>query len=170
MSGVDAPPRLRPYRADDAPALADIYRRSVRALGPRDYSPRQVEAWAALAPDPEALHARLSDGRTALVAVGDDDRPVGFGDLERDGHIDLLYVAPEAAGTGLGRTLVGALEAAAREAGVERLHLEASAGARRLLERMGFRVLHRRALVIGDVPIHNFAMEKRLDDARPEDA
>lgn len=69
---------------------------------------------------------------------------------------------PEAAGTGVAGALCDAIEEAARGAGIARLHAEASEGARGMLARRGFRELHRRALVIGGVPIHNVAMEKRL--------
>jgi putative acetyltransferase len=42
-------PRTRPARPGDAAAIADLYRRSVTVLGPRDYAPGQVAAWAARA-------------------------------------------------------------------------------------------------------------------------
>jgi len=154
--------RIRPRRPGDAAALAALYRRSVRALGPRDYSAAQVEAWAALAPTAEGMHARGTDGRTLLVAVDGADRPVAFGDLEADGHIDLFYCAPEAAGTGVAPALYDALEAAARDRGLTRLHVEASEAARRLFLRKGFAVTARRDLTVRGVGIHNFAMEKAL--------
>lgn len=90
MTGGAADVRVRPYEPGDAAALSDLYRRSALGLGPRHYSPAQVRAWADLAPDPEALHARLSDGRTVRVAVDVGGRPVGLGDLEAEGHVDLL--------------------------------------------------------------------------------
>ena len=56
---------------------------------PRDYAEDQVEAWAALAPSAAQIETRAADGRTTLVAVDDEDRPLAFGDLEHDGHIGL---------------------------------------------------------------------------------
>src|SRR5690606_30216286 len=90
---------VRPYQSADAPALSALYEASVRALGARDYSSAQIEAWASLAPSPEALDGRMADGRTRLVAIA--DQVAGFIDVEPDGHIDLLYVAPAAAGSGV---------------------------------------------------------------------
>jgi putative acetyltransferase len=153
---------IRRYRPDDAPALAALFRRSVLGLGPRDYTPAQVAAWAARSPGPEALARRWDDGRAAFVALDGADRPAGFADLEADGHIDLLYVAPEAAGAGTGAALVAAVEREARERGIARLYVEASEAARRLLLRHGFAELRRRDFEIGGVAIHNYAMEKRL--------
>ena len=141
--------KIRDYVAGDAVALAALCRPSVREIGPRDYARRQVHAWAARAPTPEHIHECASDGRTTLVAVDDGDRPIGFIDLEDDGHIDFLYCAPEAAGRGAASALYDALEARARKRGVGRLYAEASEAARR-------------AFAIGGVEIHNHAVEKAL--------
>ncbi len=156
---------IRPYRPADAAALADLYARSVRELGAGFYSPEQVEAWARTA-DADRLHERLSDGRTALVAADGGDCPLAFGDLEADGHIDLFYCAPEAAGQGIASRLFDRLEAIAREAGMARLHVEASEAARGFFERKGFRVTARRDLAIAGVAIHNYAMEKAFSGTR----
>jgi putative acetyltransferase len=154
--------RIRGYESRDAGALADLYRRSVMQIGPKDYAEEQVEAWAALGPSPAQIDARGADGRTTLVAVDDEDRPLAFGDLEHDGHIDYLYCAPEAAGTGVTAALYDRLERTARERGMKRLHAEASEAARRFFLKRGFAVVSKRAFEISGVRIHNYAMEKRL--------
>jgi len=154
--------RIRDYRPSDAPVLAEIYARSVRGIGPRFYGTEQVEAWAALAPTVERVREAYGDGRVALVAVDEADRPVAFSDVESDGHINFLYCAPEAAGRGVMSALVDRLEARARVLGHPRLHVEASEAARPFFLRRGFTMLERRELRIGDVPIHNYAMEKWL--------
>ncbi len=159
---TDGAPRIRAFAPADAAALSALYRRSVRGLAPRDYRPAQVAAWLTLAPTPAGMRERYGDGRIALVAVARDGRPLAFGDVERDGHIDLLFCAPEAAGTGVAAALYDALEDAARAGGRTRLHVEASEAARRLLARKGFRVVRRRDFEIGGVSIHNYAMEKAL--------
>ncbi|MBL27293.1 MAG: GNAT family N-acetyltransferase [Rhodospirillaceae bacterium] len=153
--------QIRPYRSDDAPALSALYRRSVEVLGPRHYTPAQVAAWASLTPDPEAMHARCAGpGRAALVAVDAADRPVAFAVLESDGHIDLFYAAPEAAGSGTATALLCAVEGEARELGGAALHVEASEGARSLFLKRGFATVARRDFEVGNVAIHNYAMRK----------
>lgn len=154
--------RLRRYAPGDAPALCVVLSRSVLGLGPRDYTPEQVGAWAARAPSPDAMAARLGDGRVVIVALGEEDQRVGFCDLEPDGHIDLLYCVPEVAGTRVAAALLERIEMEARAQGIARLYTEASEAARRLLLRHGFTELARRDFTLDSVPIHNFAMEKRL--------
>ena len=153
---------IRPYGPADAPLLSELYRRSVRELGPRHYTPEQVEAWASLTPSTERLEALVADGRTRLLAADLADRPVAFADLEPDGHIAFFYCAPEAAGRGAAAALYAALESAARAQGLARLHAEASEAARRFFARQGFNVIARRDFEAAGVPIHNYAVEKHL--------
>lgn len=153
---------IRPYRPSDAPSLPEIYRRSVEQLGGRCYSPAQVAAWASLVPTAEAFDALSHDGRLRLVAADGEGRPVAFADLEPDGHLQFLYCAPEAAGRGVTAALWAALEQAARERGIARLYAEASELARPFLLSRGFVETARRDFEVAGVPIHNYAVEKRL--------
>ncbi|HZW15213.1 MAG TPA: GNAT family N-acetyltransferase [Brevundimonas sp.] len=151
---------IRPYQPADAAALSALYEASVRGLGVRDYAPAQIEAWASLAPSPDDLERRMADGRTRLVAIAEDI--IGFIDMEADGHIDLLYVAPAAAGAGVARTLVQTAEALAPMSDATRLYAEASETARPVFERLGYSVIARRDFEVAGVPIHNWAVEKAL--------
>lgn len=154
---------IRPFAPADAPALARLFHAAVHQIASRHYRPEQVAAWAPAVPPPERLLGWATDGRLLLVAADETDAPLAFADLEADGHVDHLFCRPDAAGTGVTAALYAALEAAARERGIARLYTEASEPARRFFERRGFTLLHRRDFEIGGVPIHNYAMEKRLD-------
>lgn len=154
--------RIRPFIPADGAALHDLYGRAVREIGARDYDAAQVAVWAALAPTADRFCAMAADGRTVLVAVDDGDCPLAFGDLEADGHIDFLYCAPEAAGTGVTESLYAALEASAREQGIASLYSEASELARRFFLKRGFVVERRRDFEVAGVPIHNYAVRKVL--------
>ncbi len=92
----------RKYHPRDAAYLAAIFYNSVRQVGCRHYNASQVEAWAPLLGDPGGWNSRALDGRITLVAVDDDDKPIAYGDLEADGHIDHLY-------SSLGFTLRGVM-------------------------------------------------------------
>jgi 8-oxo-dGTP pyrophosphatase MutT (NUDIX family)/ribosomal protein S18 acetylase RimI-like enzyme len=162
MLDLAAGVRIRPFRAGDAPALAQLFHAAVHGIASRHYSPAQVAAWAPAAPDPAQYLARGTDGRTLLVAEGADGTPLAYGDVEADGHIDHLFCRPDAAGAGIAAQLYAALEATARARGIDRLYTEASEPARRFFERHGFTLLHRRDFALAGVPIHNYAMEKRL--------
>lgn len=153
---------VRDARPSESAALNAVYRASVEGLGPRAYAAEQVAVWAGATPDAASLTARLSDGRVRLV-VEDEGRLAGFADLERNGHVDLFYAAPHAAGTRAAPMLYDALQARAIMMECPKLFGEISAVARPFFERRDFIVTARRDFQIGNVAIHNYAMEKRLE-------
>ena len=150
---------IRDYHPDDAPGLSALYEASVRTLGATRYTPDQVEAWLSLAPSPDRLRDKMADGRLRLVADGSSNL-MAFIDIETDGHIDLLYAAPESARTGVAVRLYQEAEARVIQAGVRRLYAEASELARPFFERRGFVTRGRRDFEVAGVAIHNFIVEK----------
>ena len=160
---MSAPVRIRPFRPADATALASLFHAAVHEIAARHYSPAQIAAWAPAVPDPVRFLARGTDGRILLVAEAADGSSLAYGDVEADGHIDHLFCRPDAAGTGVTATLYAALEAAAVAQGIARLHTEASEPARRFFEKRGFTVDQRRDFELAGVPMHNYAMHKRLE-------
>jgi putative acetyltransferase len=153
--------RIRPFRPTDAPALASLFHASVREAAAKDYSADQVAAWNPSPPEP-AKYVRQAEGRIFLVAENVSGEPVGYADLELDGHIDHLYCRPDVVGSGVGSALYSALEAAARERGMLVLYVGASEAARRLFEREGFNLEARRDFEINGIPIHNYQMRKEI--------
>ena len=153
---------IREYKRKDAGPLCVLVVRSVREVAARHYSADQVRVWADHVPSRERMDDLGLDGRLRLVAVDALDEPVGFADLETNGHIGYFYCAPEVVGQGVGRRLCEALEAAARARGITRIFVEASEAARPMFLRAGFVVVKRRAFVMEGVPIHNWAMAKKL--------
>jgi putative acetyltransferase len=158
--------KVRPYKPEDAPALAALFHAAVHEIARLYYSRAQVNAWAPEVPDAERFQARAADGRTVLVAVDDADEPLAYGDVEADGHIDHLFCRPDAAGTGVTAALYAALEAAARARGIDLVYVEASEPARRFFVKRGFDLVQRHDFEISGVAIHNFEMEKRLSERR----
>ncbi len=154
--------KIRDFRPDDAAFLAEIFHVSVHTIGSEDYSRLQTEAWSPAPVPVDSFLARVSDTRSVFVAVDDDDNPIGFIELEGDGHIDCFCCHPNFAGIGVGNALYGHLEKAAVASGLPRLYTEASEAARRFFLRAGFKLIRRRDFEHNGVKIHNYLMEKRL--------
>jgi putative acetyltransferase len=157
--------RVRSFETRDAPVLASIFFRAIHEIARAHYSDEQVNAWAPAAPAAERFVARGTDGRTLLVAVDDQDRPMAYGDLESNGHIDHLFCLPEVAGTGVAAAVYTELEEAAKTQGLARLYVEASEPAQRFFLKRGFRTTERNDFELSGVAIHNFRMEKHLESA-----
>ena len=153
---------IRPYRDEDAEAVAAVCAAAIEAIGPRAYSPEQVAAWRARHPGPQRYRDVVADGAEIIVAADEQDEPVAYALLERDGYLDHLYCHPDHTRRGLVDLLLAETEVMARHWGVERLYTEASDLARPAFERTGYSVTHKREFEIDGVPIHNWAMEKPL--------
>ena len=98
---------LRPYLPADAKRCAEIFRSSIEELAAEDYNDEQREAWASRADDEQAFGARLGGALTLLAMI--DGAVAGFASLKGADEIDMLFVDPEFARQGVGRTLVDAL-------------------------------------------------------------
>ena len=108
---------LRPYLPGDSAALAELFRASVEALTEDDYDDDQRAAWMAAAEDEAAFAAKLARQLT-LIALRD-GALAGFISLKGADDLDMLYVAPEAAGEGVGAALCDALERLAQARGAK---------------------------------------------------
>jgi putative acetyltransferase len=158
---------LRPYLPTDARRCADIFRSSIEELAAEDYDQDQREAWASRADDEQAFGARLAEALTLLAVI--DGAVAGFASLKGADEIDMLFVAPEVARRGVGRTLVDALTRLAQARGAKRLTTEASDVAKPLFERQGFTAQKRNLVHRGDQWLANTTMTKTLgaDPASP---
>ena len=151
---------LRPYLPADAKRCAEIFRISVEELAAEDYNEEQREAWASRADDEKAFSARLAEALTLLATI--DGTIAGFASLKGPDEIDMLFVDPEFARQGVGRTLVDALMKLASARGAKRITAEASDVAKPLFERLGFAAQQRNLARIGDQWLANTTMAKTL--------
>ena len=91
-----------------------------------------------------------------------DGAVAGFASLKGADEIDMLFVDPEFARQGVGRTLVEALTKLAAARGAKRLTAEASDVAKPLFERLGFAAQTRNLVRKGDQWLANTTMSKTL--------
>lgn len=160
------PPRssgitIRPYEAADAASVTALFRESVRKIASRDYSARQVRAWAPDVID-EAVFGKRCESKSTWIAEVE-GRIAGFVDIEADGHIDMLYVHPDFQRRGVARALLQHIEGSARALDLRRLYTEASITARPVFEAMGFRTIVPQTVTLRGEEMTNYRMDKRLD-------
>jgi len=149
---------IRPYRATDLDAIIEIFLRAIREVASKDYDAAQISAWAKV---DRAAWAACRLSRPTWLAVLDRE-PVGFSDLEPDGHLDMMFVHPAHQGVGVATRLLATVEATARARQIDRLFTEASITARPFFEKRGFRVLASQRVEKRGEFLVNFRMEKIL--------
>lgn len=148
---------LRRYRLGDAFALADIFEAAVRGTACRDYTPDQIDAWAASAASMYDWHKWFS--RLYTVVAEQDGRPVGYGNIDDTGYLDHLFVHPEAGGQGIASAICARLEGWAAGRGIKRLTVHASRTAKPFFEARGWRVTAAQQVPLRGQVLENFAME-----------
>ena len=165
MTGIESPRfEVRVAELDEAVVVAGVLRAAFAEFEGL-YTPA---AFAATVVTPEQIAARWAEGSTwVAVRGGAVVGTVGAVPTARGVYVRSMAVMPEAAGLGIGRRLLEAVEALAREHGSARLYLSTTpylTRAIRLYEQFGF-------VRTGEGP-HNllgtplFTMEKRLAAGR----
>jgi putative acetyltransferase len=146
---------LRLYEDADLGAVVDLFTVSVHALGATAYSAAQLDAWAPRPPDLSAWRDRLAERQTVLCEG--ETGLAGFVAYEASGHVDMLFVAPDAARLGVASRL---LEQVAQALPGTALFTEASLVAKPFFLRHGFCVTEAQQVVRRGVAIQRVAMRK----------
>jgi len=132
-------PTVRVAVPADAEAAVDVLRRSITVLCTADHGddPDTLEEWLENKTVTNFLAWMERPGQYTVVAELDGTL-CGVGLLGSDGEVRLCYVHPQYVRRGVGRALLDAMEAEARERGQARLRLDATDTAIRFYEAMGF--------------------------------
>lgn len=81
---------LRTYKPSDCAALADLFYHTVHTVNAGDYTEEQLNAWATGTVDLAAWNRSFLAHDTVVATDG--GRIAGFGDMDRTGYLDRLYV------------------------------------------------------------------------------
>lgn len=156
---ASTPMTIRSYHPDDTDALAEVYRDSVRGIGPQAYGPEQIAMWSAWPDNLQEFEACLALGLTLVAEV--DGRVVALGQLHPVNHIVLLYCSTAHARRGIASAIYARLEEHAYAAGVTEITTNASRLSRPLFEKQGFTVVKVESAHRSGVEFERFKMVKQ---------
>lgn len=146
---------IRSYEPADCETLAELFRRSVHAVCAGDYTPKQLDAWALGRVDLAAWNRSFLEHHTLVAVEG--DIVVGFGDMDRTGYLDRLFVHPVFQRRGIATAICDSLENASA---ADRFTVHASITAKPFFEGRGYRMVKARTVLRNGVPLTNYLMEK----------
>lgn len=104
---------IREYQSTDCIELAELFYNTVHTVNAKDYTKEQLDVWATGQVDLTKWNQSFQE-HFSIVAV-DDDIIVGFGDVDKTGYIDRLFVHSDYQGKGIATAICNQLESAVQE-------------------------------------------------------
>lgn len=151
---------IRRANLSDCDAMRHVFYQSIMAIRVADYTAAHLTAWAAKH-DMQALWETKVAQQYCFVAEQAGEI-LGFGSLDGEAWLDLLYVAPQAQRQGLATQLLAQIEVLASQLNFPQIWVDASVVARTFLINHGF-VLHEiYAKSLGDLTFMNSLMFKHI--------
>ncbi|MEH7441202.1 GNAT family N-acetyltransferase [Bacillus sp. JJ1122] len=155
---------IRSYATADAPAILKLFRETILSVNHGDYTQEQCEIWANSFSSIESLDSRL---RNSFAVTAEVDWVVaGFGNLNSQREIDLLYTHKNYQARGIGSAILRKLESVACLKGYEELTTEASITALDFFLSKGYVEVKMQNKRVGGIEFINFIMKKTCDEHR----
>lgn len=145
---------IREYRSSDCKELAELFYNTVHTVNAEDYTKEQLDVWATGQVDLKMWDQSLQE-HFSIVAV-EDDTIVGFGDIDKTGYLDRLYVHLGYQRKGVATAICNRLEAAVQK----NIVTHASITARPFFEKRGYKVVKEQQVERQGVFLTNFVMIK----------
>lgn len=148
---------IRRYQSGDCREIAGLFYWTVHRVNVRDYSEDQLDVWATGDVDLEVWDRSFRE-HFSLVAV-ENERIVGFGDMDETGYLDRLYVHADYQRQGIGTAICDELESTVN---VSQFVTHASITARPFFEGRGYNVVKEQQVERGGIYLTNFVMMKEI--------
>jgi putative acetyltransferase len=142
------------YRQSDCKILAELFYHTVHTVNAGDYTEEQLNVWATGEVDLEKWNQSLQE-HFSVVAV-DHSTIVGFGDIDKTGYLDHLYVHADHQRKGIATAVCNQLEQAVQG----NIVTHASITARPFFEKRGYRVIKEQSVERQGIFLTNYLMEK----------
>lgn len=146
---------IRRYHPSDCEEIAELFYQTVHVVNAGDYTKEQLDAWAAGDVDLEEWNQSFLEHFT-VVAV-EQDRIVGFGDIDNSGYLDRLYVHSDFQNQGIASVICDALEKAVDG---KKLVTHASITAKNFFEHRGYKAVKEQQVMRNGVYLTNYRMVK----------
>ena len=148
---------IREYLPSDCKYLAELFYQTVHSINAKDYTDEQLNVWATGNVDLKEWNQSLS-GHFSLVAIKD-GIIAGFGDIDKTGYLDRLYVHKDYQNQGIATAICDKLEHAF---GVSKITTHASITAKPFFLHRGYNIIREQQVIRADIPLTNYVMEKPL--------
>ena len=145
---------IRKYESSDCKEMAELFFNTVHSVNVKDYTKQQLDAWVSGQVDLEKWDQSFQE-HFSIVAV-ENDIIVGFGDIDKTGYLDRLYVHKNYQGKGIATVICDQLESKVKE----NIITHASITAKPFFEKRGYKVVKEQQVERNGIFLKNYIMEK----------
>ena len=146
---------IRKYMPSDCGELAQLFYDTVHTVNANDYTIEQLNVWADGNVNLTQWNQSLSE-HFSLVAV-ENGIIVGFGDIDKTGYLDRLYVHKDYQRQGIAAALCDRLE---QKFVVGQITTHASITAKPFFAHRGYEVIREQQVMRGGILLTNYVMKK----------
>ena len=147
---------VRGYQMSDCKEITELFYNTVHTINAKDYTKEQLDVWATGQADLEKWNQSLQE-HYSIVAI-DNKIIVGFGDIDKDGYLDRLFVHSNYQGKGVATAICNQLEQAVDG----KITTYASITAKPFFEKQGFQVDEGQKRKANQMCLTNYKMSKQL--------
>lgn len=145
---------IREYQSSDCKELTELFYNTVHTVNAKDYTKEQLYVWATGQIDLVKWNQSFQE-HYCFVAVND-EIIIGFGDIDKTGYLDRLFVHADYQGKGVATDICNQLEQAVQG----NIVTHASITARLFFEKRGYKVVKKQQVERQGIFLTNFVMIK----------
>lgn len=147
--------QLRGYKSADCEQLAKLFYQTVHSVNAKDYTEEQLNVWATGKVDLQEWDISFLKHKT-IVAV-ENEKIVGFGDMDNSGYFDRLFVHKDYQGKGIASAICDKLE---RSINGKRITTHASITAKPFFQHRGYCIVQEQEVIRHGISLTNYIMKK----------
>lgn len=126
---------IRDYQPSDCKEITELFYNTVHTVNAKDYTKEQLDVWAIGQVDLEKWNQSLQE-HYSIVAI-ENEVIVGFGDIDKTGYLDRLFVHADYQGKGIATGICNQLEQTIQG----NITTHSSITAKPFFEKRGYRVI-----------------------------
>lgn len=145
---------VREYRISDCKEITELFYNTVHTVNSKDYTKEQLDVWAPRQANSEKLNQTLQ--KNYSIVVIENEIIVGFGDIDKTGYLDHLFVHADYQGKGIATAICNQLEQTVQGD----IITHASITAKPFFEKRGYTVVKEQQVERQGIFLTNFCMKK----------
>ena len=145
---------VREYQISDCKEITELFYNTVHTVNVKDYTEEQLGVWATGQVDLEKWNQSLQE-HYSIVAI-ENEVIVGFGDIDKTGYLDRLFVLADYQGKGIATVICNQLEQAVQGD----ITTHASITAKPFFEKRGYKLVKEQQVERQGIFLTNYVMIK----------